>query len=123
MIAIEQRVLIENYPKSVDERLLKKLLPEKRDGPSTSTLAGNGRNILLKYVKRTFNKEGNAEDQFKCEICGKIGSRKDNVLNHVENNHFPGTFDYKCKVCTKPMATKKSLENHMYRNHKEMSLV
>jgi len=84
---------------------------------------GNGRNILLKYVKRTFNKEGNAEDQFKCEICGKIGSRKDNVLNHVENNHFPGTFDYKCKVCTKPMATKKSLENHMYRNHKEMSLV
>ena len=98
MIAIEQRVLIENYPKAVDERLLKKLLPEKRDGPSTSTLAGNGRNILLKYVKRTFNKEGNAEDQFKCEICGKIGSRKDNVLNHVENNHFPGTFDYKCKT-------------------------
>ena len=91
--------------------------------PSTSLLAGNDRNILLKYVKKLVNREGFAEDQFKCEICGKIGSRKDNVLNHVENTHFPGTFDYKCKVCTKPMPTKKSLENHMYRNHKEMNLV
>ena len=39
------------------------------------------------------------------------------MLNHVENTHFPGTFDYRCKVCTKTMPTKKSLENHVYRNH------
>ena len=92
-------------------------------GPSSNLLAGNDRNILLKYIRRSSNREGFGEDQFKCEICGKIGARKDNLLNHVENTHFPGTFDYKCKVCTKPMPTKKSLENHMYRNHKEMNLV
>ena len=96
---------------------------ESPGGPSTNLLAGNDRNILLKYITRSINREGFGEDQFKCEICGKIGGRKDNVLNHVENTHFPGTFDYKCKVCTKRMPTKKSLENHMYRNHKEMNLV
>ena len=65
------------------------------------------------------NEDGYGEDQFKCEICGKIGTRKDNVLNHVENTHFPGTFDYRCRICTKSMTTKKSLENHVYRNHKD----
>jgi len=78
---------------------------------------GNDRNVLLKYIKKIANNTGYGEDQFKCEICGKTGTRKDNVLNHVENTHFPGTFDYRCKVCTKTMPTKKSLENHVYRNH------
>ena len=33
MIAIEQRVLIENYPKAVDERLLKNFCPKKGTDP------------------------------------------------------------------------------------------
>jgi len=81
--------------------------------------AGNDRNILLKYITRSMNKDGSGEDQFKCDVCGKIGGRKDNMLNHVETIHFPGTFDYKCHVCTKPMPTKKALNNHIYRNHKD----
>ena len=56
---------------------------------------------------------------FKCEICGKMGSRKAHVLNHVESTHFPYTFDYSCDICKKKMKTKKSLENHVYHNHKD----
>ena len=82
-------------------------------------IPGNDRNVLLKYIKKVADKERNGEDQYKCEICGKIGSRKDNVLNHVESTHFPDTFDYSCNICKKKMQTKKSLENHVYRNHKD----
>ena len=83
-----------------------------------TNFAGNDRNILLKYITKIVNKNG-AEDMWKCDICGKTGARKDNVHNHVENIHFPGTFEYKCQICSKEMPTKKALNNHIQRNHKE----
>jgi len=80
--------------------------------------AGNDRSILLKYVERELLVEGSL---FKCTLCGKSGAQKNNVVNHVENIHFPGTFQYICPVCNKPMITKKALDNHIHRNHKENS--
>jgi DNA-directed RNA polymerase subunit RPC12/RpoP len=82
-------------------------------------LAGKDRNMLLKYITKTVNKNGSGEDLYKCDICGKEGARKDNVHNHVENIHFPGTFEYKCHICSKSTPTKKALNNHIHRNHKE----
>ena len=80
---------------------------------------GNDRNVLLKYIKKVADMERIGEDQYKCEICNKMGSRKAHVLNHVESTHFPYTFDYSCDICKKKMKTKKSLENHVYHNHKD----
>ena len=84
----------------------------------TTCVAGNDRSILLKYVERELLVEGSL---FKCTLCGKSGAQKNNVVNHVENIHFPGTFQYICPVCNKPMITKKALDNHIHRNHKENS--
>jgi len=76
----------------------------------------NDRSILLKYVEKEVLEEGSL---FKCTLCGKTGAQKNNVVNHVENIHFPGTFQYICPVCNRPMITKKALDNHIHRNHKE----
>ena len=76
----------------------------------------NDRSILLKYVEKEVLEEGSL---FKCTLCGKTGAQKNNVVNHVENIHFPGTFQYICPVCHRPMITKKALDNHIHRNHKE----
>ena len=77
------------------------------------------RNALQKYISKTVNPDGRPDEIFKCDICGKTSTRKDNLLNHVENIHFPGTFDYKCHICTLPMATRTALNNHIQRNHKD----
>jgi len=76
--------------------------------------AGNDRSILLRYIVKEVTGDGT---HFKCSLCGKTGAQKNNVVNHVENIHFPGTFQYVCHVCSRPMMTKKALDNHIHRNH------
>ena len=73
-------------------------------------MSGTDRNVLLNYVIKK-------SKWFQCELCGKTGSRKDNLLNHVENKHFPGKFFHKCKVCLMVFQTKKSLQNHFFRKY------
>ena len=70
----------------------------------------------LRRLEKEVLEEGSL---FKCTLCGKTGAQKNNVVNHVENIHFPGTFQYICPVCHRPMITKKALDNHIHRNHKE----
>ena len=72
-------------------------------------MSGTDRKVLLSYVTRK-------NQWFQCKVCGKTGSRKDNVLNHVENKHFPGKFFHKCEICGMVFQTKTSLLTHFYRN-------
>jgi len=72
------------------------------------------RNILQTYIIRP---EGGASG-FQCSICGKNMALKHNLLNHVENIHFPGTFVYKCSICLKMLKSKESLNNHHKSAHK-----
>jgi len=72
------------------------------------------RNILQTYIIRP---EGGASG-FQCSICGKNMALKHNLLNHVENIHFPGTFMYKCHICLKELKSKESLNNHHKSAHK-----
>jgi len=75
------------------------------------------RNILQTYIIRP---EGGASG-FQCSICGKNMALKHNLLNHVENIHFPGTFMYKCHICLKELKSKESLNNHHKSAHKMQS--
>ena len=59
---------------------------------------------LLSYVAR-------ADNKFSCTICGKIGQRKDDLRDHVENIHFPDKFVYVCE-CGKELKSKTSLKHH-----------
>ena len=40
-----------------------------------------------------------SKGQFSCNICGKVGSQKFNLIRHVENKHFPGLYEYSCDKC------------------------
>jgi hypothetical protein len=53
--------------------------------------------------------------EFHCAVCGKVGGRKDNILNHLENRHFPG--NYGCLLCEKVFRSVNTLQVHMSRLH------
>merc|ERR1712179_717030 len=68
-----------------------------RDQSTYSVVAkgpGNDRSSLLQYI--TQHLEGGSAS-FQCTLCGKINGQKNNIMNHVESIHFPGSFTYECK--------------------------
>jgi len=77
--------------------------------------AGEDRSILQTYITRT---EGQGPAMHQCNICGKAMALKHNMMNHVENIHFPGIFQYKCKLCSKVVKSKEALNNHLKSSHK-----
>ena len=82
----------------------------------TVFLAGNDRSILLNYVTRESVEKGS---KFKCTMCGKTNSQKNNIVNHIEGIHFPGSFIYRCELCSKTMKTKNALYLHNSIFHKD----
>ena len=54
----------------------------------------------------------NSESQWQCSICGKQTSQKSNLLKHIENIHYPGTYSYTCHVCNKIFQNKNSFYKH-----------
>ena len=55
--------------------------------------------------------------KFKCNICGKFGAKKFNVMKHVENIHFPGQLEYSCSYCEEKFDTMTKYDNHQTRKH------
>jgi len=53
---------------------------------------------------------------FKCVLCGKATQRKDAILNHIENIHFPGS--YKCHYCDQVFNSQNTRNVHIGRKHK-----
>ena len=60
-------------------------------------LAGQDRQMLQNYIEKVTTDDGDVK--FKCTMCGSLSSQKPHAINHVENIHFPGCFEYNCKYC------------------------
>ena len=67
--------------------------------------SGNDRALLTKYI----TKEAGV---FYCTECGQTATKRYNLLNHVENIHFAGTYQYCCQMCSKILNTKQALYDH-----------
>ena len=74
------------------------------------------RTMLLAHLSK--ETDNNGKLYFKCDLCWKIGT-KENILNHLERQHFPGMFTYNCKYCNKQYYCKKSLGKHLYTKHRD----
>jgi len=68
-----------------------------------------GQPNLDEYITRT-------ETEFECAVCGKTALRKDGIVRHLENNHFPG--HHKCSYCSKVFNSINSMQAHESRIHK-----
>jgi len=58
---------------------------------------------------------------FKCMLCGKTTQRKDALTNHVENIHFPGS--YQCHYCDQVFNSQNTRNVHIGRKHKLSSIL
>jgi len=77
---------------------------------STSGEKYCGRTDLDQYVVHV---SGNTrKGEFKCKLCGKISTSKQASFNHVENQHFPGRYEYNCGRCNKKFDTYTKLADH-----------
>jgi len=58
---------------------------------------------------------------FKCMLCGKTTQRKDALTNHIENIHFPGS--YQCHYCDQVFNSQNTRNVHIGRKHKLSSIL
>ena len=58
--------------------------------------------------------EGKDIGKYQCNLCGKISRFRNDSFQHVENLHFPGTFEYECDAdqCDKKFDTKTKWRKH-----------
>merc|ERR1712098_1015359 len=63
--------------------------------------------------------EENGVAVFKCVLCGKTSQRRDALTNHVENIHFPGS--YQCHYCEQVFNSQNTRNVHIGRKHKMTS--
>ena len=66
--------------------------------------------------------EGENKGMFQCHLCGKISKDKRVAANHVENIHFPGSFEYQCDLCGEKFDTKNKWSMHRARVHPKKKL-
>lgn len=58
---------------------------------------------------------------FQCTVCGKESNDKSNLRKHVENIHFPGSFEYSCKHCSETCTTRNLLNIHISKMHRGLN--
>ncbi|XP_023339295.1 protein tramtrack, beta isoform isoform X21 [Eurytemora carolleeae] len=56
----------------------------------------------------------------KCVLCGKSTRDRGNMRKHVENIHFPNSFQYPCKYCDETFGTRNQLNIHISKLHSTM---
>ena len=61
--------------------------------------------------------EGESIGKFQCNLCGKISDRRNGSFKHVENVHFPGTYQYECEKCGQTFGTQNKIVQHRMRLH------
>merc|ERR1711936_267722 len=59
--------------------------------------------------------EKTAEGKWKCRVCGKEATQKNQTMSHAET-HIEG-LSYTCHICTKPSLTRQNLRQHISDNH------
>ena len=74
------------------------------------------RMTLLTHVTREINEKGKV--QFKCNLCWKYVTSQENILSHLEGQHFCGDFTYNCQHCNKQFNSRKSLQTHLFKRHR-----
>ena len=52
-----------------------------------------------------------------CSICEYPSPQRSHLLNHIERQHFKGTFAYTCLICGISPSTRHGLECHMREKH------
>ena len=52
-----------------------------------------------------------------CSICEYPSPQRSHLLNHIERQHFKGTFAYTCPICGISPSTRHGLECHMREKH------
>ena len=77
-------------------------------------LSGDHR-LLYQYIVR----DDFQPNWHKCTMCGKTSKDRGNLRKHVENIHFPGTFNYRCKYCFENFSTRNSLNIHISKDCKQ----
>ena len=78
------------------------------------------RRTLLAHVTKEI--EANGKPKFKCDLCSKKMKIKDNVLSHLESDHFPGMFTYNCQHCNKQYNCRGSLRTHLSVKHRHKAV-
>jgi len=80
---------------------------------NTSVAEGNkgNREMINSCYQKT------QDNAFQCLMCMKTCARRDNIINHIENIHYPGT--YECPQCSKVFNSQNTLHVHIGRNHKQ----
>ena len=58
----------------------------------------------------------------KCVLCGKSTRDRGNMRKHVENIHFPNSFQYPCKYCEETFGTRNQLNIHISKLHTHSTL-
>ena len=61
--------------------------------------------------------EGENIGKFQCNLCGKISSKRRDSVRHVENIHFPGSYQYQCDHCDEKFDTNDKWRKHRSRVH------
>merc|ERR1719341_2726685 len=61
--------------------------------------------------------EGENAGKFQCNLCGKISRDRTNSFQHVENIHFPGSYEYQCDQCDEKFDTNDKWRKHRSRAH------
>ena len=61
--------------------------------------------------------EGENTGKYQCNLCGQISVKKNLAWRHVENIHFPGSYQYDCDQCDEKFDTKTKWRNHRTRKH------
>ena len=56
--------------------------------------------------------EGENIGKFQCNLCGKMSNQSSDSFKHVENIHFPGSYQYECDQCGKKFDTRNELHKH-----------
>ena len=72
---------------------------------------GDGVEIDLHAYSKKLT-EGENIGEFQCSLCGKISGQKSDAFRHVENIHFPGSYEYECDQCGEKFDTKNKVYQH-----------
>ena len=79
-------------------------------------LLGNvDRTALLQYIEEVKTEHGAFH---RCTICGLSKPSKSKCWDHIENVHFPTSFEYHCELCPYISRTQNASRIHKNRYHK-----
>ena len=79
---------------------------------------GHGRPKIVTELDQYIVRISGTRDQgeFKCNLCGKISTRRSSSRMHVVSKHFPGHYEHNCDRCNKKFDTYHKLKNHRARH-------